>query len=193
MICNSISWHQMEIILIHITILIIRIVDAFMAVVDEDNKVTIHLYLPSKTRYLKFWFKVNKIALGLSDSDGVKVASGLLNIMQKMHDWVWIWRSLGSFARDWSRDWRWSFHGRRVSWWGKWQVFFLIFVLSYIIFRGDGWLPKFSAKYPSWVDNLDPLSIGNIFKFGLPRVIVTDNGKPFDNNQLMDFCSQLGI
>ena len=31
-----------------------RIVDAFMAVVDEDNKVTIHLYLPSKTRELKF-------------------------------------------------------------------------------------------------------------------------------------------
>ena len=31
-----------------------RIVDAIMAVVDEDNKVTIHLYLPSKTRELKF-------------------------------------------------------------------------------------------------------------------------------------------
>ena len=125
--------------------------------------------------------------IGLSDLDGVKAASGLLNIMQKMHDWVWFWRSLGSFAQDWSRDWGWSFHGRRVSWWGKWWVFFLIVVLFYIFFWGDG-LSKFSAKYPSfWVDNIDPLCIGNIFKFGLPRVIVTDNGKPFDNNQLEGF------
>lgn len=44
-----------------------RIVGAFMAIVDEDNKVTTHLYLPSKTKDLKFWFKVNEIAFDLSD------------------------------------------------------------------------------------------------------------------------------
>ena len=32
-----------------------------------------------------------------------------------------------------------------------------------------------------------------ICKFGIPRVLVSDNGKQFDNNAFRDFCSQLGI
>ena len=32
-----------------------------------------------------------------------------------------------------------------------------------------------------------------ICKFGIPRVLVSDNGKQFDNNVFRDFCSQLGI
>jgi len=32
-----------------------------------------------------------------------------------------------------------------------------------------------------------------ICKFGIPRVLVSDNGKQFDNNSFRDFCSQLGI
>ena len=30
-------------------------------------------------------------------------------------------------------------------------------------------------------------------RFGIPRVLVLDNGKQFDNNAFWDFCSQLGI
>ena len=30
-------------------------------------------------------------------------------------------------------------------------------------------------------------------KFGIPRVLVLDNGKQFDNDSFQDFCSQLGI
>ena len=32
-----------------------------------------------------------------------------------------------------------------------------------------------------------------ICRFGIPRVLVSDNGKQFDNNSFRDFCSQLGI
>ena len=32
-----------------------------------------------------------------------------------------------------------------------------------------------------------------ICRFGIPRVLVSDNGKQFDNESFQDFCSQLGI
>ena len=32
-----------------------------------------------------------------------------------------------------------------------------------------------------------------ICKFGIPRVLVSDNGRQFDNDSFRDFCSQLGI
>ena len=32
-----------------------------------------------------------------------------------------------------------------------------------------------------------------ICKFSIPRVLVLDNGKQFDNDIFRDFCSQLGI
>ena len=32
-----------------------------------------------------------------------------------------------------------------------------------------------------------------ICRFGIPRVLVSDNGKQFDNDTFWDFCSQLGI
>ena len=32
-----------------------------------------------------------------------------------------------------------------------------------------------------------------ICRFGIPRVLVSDNGKQFDNGAFRDFCSQLGI
>ncbi|XP_075663155.1 uncharacterized protein LOC142632673 [Castanea sativa] len=32
-----------------------------------------------------------------------------------------------------------------------------------------------------------------ICRYGIPRVLVSDNGKQFDNDTLKDFCSQLGI
>ena len=32
-----------------------------------------------------------------------------------------------------------------------------------------------------------------ICRYGIPRVLVSDNGKQFDNNSFMDFCSQLRI
>ena len=30
-------------------------------------------------------------------------------------------------------------------------------------------------------------------KYGIPKVLVLDNGKQFDNDSFPDFCSQLGI
>ena len=33
----------------------------------------------------------------------------------------------------------------------------------------------------------------NIYRYGIPRVLVSDNGKQFDNDAFRDFCSQLGI
>ena len=32
-----------------------------------------------------------------------------------------------------------------------------------------------------------------IFHYGIPRVLVSDNGKQFDNDSFRDFCQQLGI
>ena len=32
-----------------------------------------------------------------------------------------------------------------------------------------------------------------ICKYGIPRVLVSDNGKQFDNNAFRDFCLELGI
>jgi len=32
-----------------------------------------------------------------------------------------------------------------------------------------------------------------IHKYSIPRVLILDNGKQFDNNSFRDFCSQLGI
>ena len=32
-----------------------------------------------------------------------------------------------------------------------------------------------------------------IYKFGIPRVLVSDNGKQIDNNAFRGFCSKLGI
>ena len=32
-----------------------------------------------------------------------------------------------------------------------------------------------------------------ICRFGIPRVLVSDNGKQFDNDSFRDFCSRLGI
>ena len=32
-----------------------------------------------------------------------------------------------------------------------------------------------------------------ICKYGVPRVLISDNGKQFDNDLFRDFCSQLGI
>ena len=32
-----------------------------------------------------------------------------------------------------------------------------------------------------------------INRFGIPRVLVSDNGKQFDNSAFRDFCSELGI
>ena len=31
-----------------------------------------------------------------------------------------------------------------------------------------------------------------IYRYGIPRVLVSNNGKQFDNNAFKDFCSQLG-
>ena len=32
-----------------------------------------------------------------------------------------------------------------------------------------------------------------IYRFGIPRVLVSDNGKQFNNSAFRDFCSELGI
>ena len=32
-----------------------------------------------------------------------------------------------------------------------------------------------------------------IYRYGIPRVLVSNNGKQFDNNAFKDFCSELGI
>ena len=32
-----------------------------------------------------------------------------------------------------------------------------------------------------------------IYRYGIPIVLVSDNGKQFDNNVFRDFCSELGI
>ena len=32
-----------------------------------------------------------------------------------------------------------------------------------------------------------------ICKYGIPKVLVSNKGKQFDNNSFQDFCSQLGI
>ena len=32
-----------------------------------------------------------------------------------------------------------------------------------------------------------------ICRFGIPRILVFDNGKQFNNNAFRDFCSELGI
>ena len=32
-----------------------------------------------------------------------------------------------------------------------------------------------------------------IYRYGIPRVLVSDNGKQFDNSAFRDFCSELGI
>ena len=32
-----------------------------------------------------------------------------------------------------------------------------------------------------------------IYKYGIPIMLVSDNGKQFDNDAFKDFCSQLGI
>ena len=32
-----------------------------------------------------------------------------------------------------------------------------------------------------------------ICRYGKPRVLISDNGKQFDNNAFKDFCSELGI
>ena len=32
-----------------------------------------------------------------------------------------------------------------------------------------------------------------VYRFGIPRVLVSDNGKQFDNDSFSNFCSQLGI
>jgi len=32
-----------------------------------------------------------------------------------------------------------------------------------------------------------------VCKYGIPKVLVSDNGKQFDNDSFKDFCSQLGI
>ena len=32
-----------------------------------------------------------------------------------------------------------------------------------------------------------------VCRFGIPRVLVSNNGKQFDNDSFQDFCSQLGI
>ena len=32
-----------------------------------------------------------------------------------------------------------------------------------------------------------------ICRYGIPRVLVSDNGKQFDNNAFRDFCLELGI
>ena len=32
-----------------------------------------------------------------------------------------------------------------------------------------------------------------VCKYGIPRVLVLDNGKQFNNDSFRDFCSQLGI
>ena len=32
-----------------------------------------------------------------------------------------------------------------------------------------------------------------IYRYGIPRVIVSNNGKQFDNSAFRDFCSKLGI
>ena len=32
-----------------------------------------------------------------------------------------------------------------------------------------------------------------VCSFGIPRILVSDNGKQFDNDSFQDFCSQLGI
>jgi len=32
-----------------------------------------------------------------------------------------------------------------------------------------------------------------IYRYGIPRVLVFDNGKQFDNHTFRDFCSELGI
>ena len=32
-----------------------------------------------------------------------------------------------------------------------------------------------------------------ICRFGIPRVLVSDNGRQFDNDYFQDFCLQLGI
>ena len=32
-----------------------------------------------------------------------------------------------------------------------------------------------------------------VYRYGIPRVLVSNNGKQFDNDSFRNFCSQLGI
>ncbi|XP_075649831.1 uncharacterized protein LOC142620328 [Castanea sativa] len=46
--------------------------------------------------------------------------------------------------------------------------------------------------FAQWgLDILGPFPLGT--RFGVPRVLVTDNGQQFDNTPSRDFCEQFGI
>ncbi|XP_022895473.1 uncharacterized protein K02A2.6-like [Olea europaea var. sylvestris] len=50
---------------------------------------------------------------------------------------------------------------------------------------------------PSWMDPIiEFITSGNLpsdARFGIPKVLITDNGRQFDNQQFINFCSNLGI
>ncbi|XP_023921409.1 uncharacterized protein LOC112032871 [Quercus suber] len=47
--------------------------------------------------------------------------------------------------------------------------------------------------YPDWLVNVVMVKKANGKWYGIPRVLVSDNGKQFGNNTFRDFCSELGI
>ena len=72
---------------------------------------------------------------------------------------------------------------------GKKQVKFLVVAIDY---------------FTKWVE-AEPLAViieakiqhffwkNIVCRFGFPRVIISDNGRQFDNNKFWDFCRELGI
>ena len=69
-----------------------------------------------------------------------------------------------------------------------WQLKFLVVGINYFTkWVEAGALATITEK------NIRSFFWKNIIcRYGIPRVLVSDNGKQFDNNAFRDFCSELG-
>ena len=73
--------------------------------------------------------------------------------------------------------------------WGKGQVKFLLIAIDYFTkwVEAEALSTITKAKIQSFVwKNI-------ICRFGIPRTIISDNGRQFDSQSFRDFCSNLGI
>ncbi|XP_030958324.1 uncharacterized protein LOC115980184 [Quercus lobata] len=66
--------------------------------------------------------------------------------------------------------------------------------LVHKLVRARYYWPTMQKDAEAYVKSCDKCQrFNNFIKYGIPRVLVSDNGKQFDNNAFRDFCSELGI
>ena len=104
-------------------------------------------------------------------------------------------RGLTTLSNDQqSNSLHWWLHGFSLN--GDWTLWVHFKQLKFLIVGIDYFIKWIEAKSLATIMEKNVWSFvwrNIVCRYGIPRVLISDNGKQFDNNVFRDFCSQLRI